>query len=270
MRNDATAVSPKRRVIKRALWRDLENERTKTIIHLVKRRASLAEIGKAVGITRERARQIIALITREHGEQVFAPDEEIWTASEAACELNTSPVVVHKICAAGEIPCRRRGCDNRGAWLIAEDGMELLRKHRLITRERTCVVCGTVFIANRMHAIVCSRECSDKRQRQLSANYATGKPTLRSLQGWRRDLLRRLESHRIPQDEEWLTVTEAEQRTGLSTMQIIWLHRRRIVTIRPDPVKTWRGRPVVTYAASELEIARQAYESHLNHTGKCC
>ncbi|MDP2587813.1 MAG: helix-turn-helix domain-containing protein [bacterium] len=244
---------------KEVKWRDLENESTQTIIKMVKHRSTLAEIGNRLGLTKERVRQLILLIRQAHGEEVFATDNPLWTSKEVADKLGVTAVRINQICDSGEVTCRRRGSDS-GVWLIQESEIDKLEEHHLITGTRTCTICDKTFVykAGLGSRQVCSDKCLEEYHRQRRAAYADQQPSLDSLVGWRKDLWQRLQSHRIPKNEEWLTITSAARRSGLSKMQLRWMRLRNIVTIRPHPVKTWRGQPVATYAASEMAIARQA------------
>lgn len=237
---------------------------------MVKRRASLTEIGDALGVTRERARQLIVRITEEHGDVIFASDETIWTPQEAADELGLNAQTVCRLCQSGEVPTKRRGVNDDGGYLIYEQGMRILRAHPLVTRERKCVICKQTFTYGNHQGRqrICSDECKAQYYRQRRKAYGEQESTLKSLRGWRRDLWQKLQSHHIPKNEEWLTISEAIRRTGLSKMQLVWLRLRKIVTIRPHPANKCRGQPVAAYAASEMKIARQVCKTHTNRNNK--
>lgn len=242
-------------------WLKLDDCTTRTIISLVKRRATLRQIGEAIGVTYERARQLIGHIAAKHGEGVFVLSEPIWTAVEAAKELKVTAAVVNVVCASGDVSCRRRGTTGRGHWLINDSGMKALQRHPLVTQERTCVVCGATFKHDGARVITCSDKCWGERRRRRLERSVSEQPTLTSLAGWYRVLWQELQTHSIPEDDEWLGLGEAARRTGLSNMQLVWLRRRKVLTIRPHPLKVWRGRPVALYAASELEIVRRELEA---------
>lgn len=255
-------ISHRQKGIKRAAaWRDLGNDRTKMIVGMVRRCATLQDIGNALGVSRERARQLIKKISEEHGEHLFTSDKTFWTVPEAADELKTSASIISAICTAGEVSCRRRGTiidRKKGTRLIDSDSLEVLRNHPRVTRQKVCVMCGATFITSNRRGLMCSDSCRDKRR--LQTRYCNERPTPDRLHGWHMELYIRLQSHCLPEHENWLAIFEAQRRTDLSRMQLTYLRTRNIVTIRPHPAKTWGGKPVATYAASELAIAKEVWE----------
>lgn len=266
----AGRISHRHKGIKRvAAWRDLGDDRTKMIVGMVRRYATLQNIGDALGVSRERARQLVKKISAEHGEHLFTSDKTFWTVPEAADELKTSASIISAICSAGEVSCRRRGTiidRKKGTWLIDSDSLEVLRNHPRVTRQRVCVICGATFSKSDRHGLTCSDSCRDKRR--LQTRYCHERPTPDRLRGWHMELYIRLQSHCLPEHENWLTIFEAQRRTGLSPMQLFYLRIRNIVTIRPHPAKTWRGKPVATYATSEVDIAQQVYSVYQHQHGK--
>jgi len=231
---------------------------------MVKTRATLQEMGDELGCTREWVRQVIGWMRQGHGDQIFASEEAIWTPQEAASELEVSPNIVSVLCRSGEIPTRRRGVNEDGAYLIYEEGMRLLRVHLMVKKKRVCVVCGHTFDAGNIRMITCSEKCSKKRHYQQREKYTDQDPTIDSLRGWKKELWQRLQSHQIPKNEKWLTLSGAVQLTGLSRMQLAWLRLRNIVTIHHDPgrIATRTGKPMALYAASEMKIARQIFKAY--------
>lgn len=239
-----------------ATWRDVSSERVQIIIRLKKQRATLEEIGTVLGVTRERARQLIKKIAAEHGEDVFNLDEPLWTIQEAAEELGVNAGVIISLCQQEEISYRRRS--------LSQDSMEALKRHPRITGERICATCKKTFIHTPGQYgghIVCSDKCLEELDRVRREECLAKEPTLDSLAGWRRELWQRLQLHKPPKKEKWLTLSEACTATGLSKMQVGWIGLRRIVTIHRDPSRIARktGEPMALYAASEMEIARQVY-----------
>lgn len=249
----------------KATWKTLRSSRTRIIISMVKKRATLGEIAKKLGLTsRERARQLINKIKTKHGPDVFKSNRRLWTVTEAAEELKTKREVINKICDAGEVSCRRRNADDASVWLIDNAGMKALKKHPLITKQEFCSVCGKSFKKGEGEGglLICSEKCRKYLNAERHQKYSTQEPTTDSLGGWVKELWQRLQFYVIPDDEEWLTLTEVEQRSQLSVMQISWLRRRKIVTIRPHPTKMWRGQPVATYSASEMKIASEICKAY--------
>ncbi len=234
--------------------------RIKKIIALKKKRATLQEIGDQLGVTRQRAQQLVNEIIDEQGEDVFNGRVKWWTVSEAATKLNAPPSVITELCVASKIECRRRS--EKGTYLIGNPGMKQLRAHPRISKRATCVVCHKSFKRSTRGArTVCSKKCEQVRWEQHRQNYRSKPPTHDSLQGWHKILWEKLQSQVLSsKKEKWLTLAEAKNKTGFTKEQLYWLRFRKIVTVHPDPVKKWRGQPVLLFAASQMEIAGEVFE----------
>jgi excisionase family DNA binding protein len=139
----------------RATYHNIQSKRVQTIISMQKQRATLEEIGHVLGVTRERARQLIKNVTAEHGKEVFEPGCPLRTTHEAAGELGVSYSVIYYLCRRGEVTCRRRG----HTYLIDEAEVEKLRTHSVITQKRPCVICCRLFATGGTKAIICSEMC---------------------------------------------------------------------------------------------------------------
>lgn len=240
----------------KASWHDIADERTQTIITMLEQHATLSEIAAVIGVTtKERVRQLIQSIRNKHGNGVFRPAQRVWNPNQAAKKLKVSPSLIVELCRSGQIPVEKPAVRPYDHWLIGEVGMKVLRKHSTVKQERVCLECGTTFKHGGTNTVTCSDKCSHTRR--AKQRYAEGEPE--SFVGWRRDLWEALQLHRIPEVEEWLPIGQAAQRTRLSQMQLLWLRRRKIVSVFLHPTKTWRGRPVMMFSASEMEIARQVY-----------
>ncbi len=233
---------------------------------MVKKRATHKEIGYAIGVTRQYVRQLIMLIAQEHGDTVFEADEVLWTSQEAAEELAVSTSLVRVVCREGEVPHFRRG--GQDEILISQEGMNTLKVHPRVTREWTCLVCGRLFNRHQTSAQMCSDQCARERRIQTRLASMFFKPPPDSLRSWHKNLWQKLRYHRLARDEKWLTIKEAQDLTSLSKMQLRWLGHRRIITTRSHPAKRWNGRPVTTYAASQVKIAWQVFKRYKQSNGK--
>lgn len=155
-------------------WRDLHNPRTQLIITLRKQRATFEKIGNALAVSGERARQLVALITKEYGEEIFAPDEQFWTMAEAVHEFQLTRDIIKKLCRAGKVSCRRRGLERNGAYLFDTTGMEQLKKYSQMTHEGICTICGQTFIKKvpgPMGRVCYTKACRLEYNRQRSSAY---------------------------------------------------------------------------------------------------
>ncbi len=245
---------------------DIKNWRVETIISMTKEKNTLQEIGNVLKVTRERARQLIKIIITKHGKEVFGIDNPLLTTRKVADILGVLPEVIKRLCNSGEVVCRHRGVNNKGAYLINKAELEKLKIHPAITHERLCEVCGEMFVYkyNQGSRKACSDKCIKELGCRKLAAYADQEPTLDSLNGWHKDLWQKLQDYLPPESEEYIGLKEAYRRTGLSIMQLVWLRHRNIVTSHPHPSKKWGGRPTMMYVVGEMEIARQVFEAYQN------
>lgn len=235
-------------------------ERMQTIIEMKKQDATLEQIGNALGVTRERARQLIDKIVKKHGEEIFELKQPLWTVTEAANEFGVSYRTVQGLCNRGEIPYRRRG---KRAYRIDNIGIKALRQYF----SDKCYVCEKKieYSGGSRHKICESAACIKERRKQNHAKTVEKLPSLISLGERQRNLQIRLHLRLLPKSEEWIPLSKAVARSGLSQTQVSWLKQRKILSIRFHPIQKWRGKPLTLYAASEIEIARQVYTAHKEH-----
>lgn len=238
--------------------------REQKIIDLVKQRKTLDEIAELIGVgTRARIGQIISVIIERRGKDVFKrgiEDENFWDIDEIAKMLRVPVDWVQRLCRCGQIPSTR----SKKVRVIGEEGMEALLKHPRIAGRLKCRICGVEFAyspCNRPRRDLCSDECERQyhrwRRDPLKNKGLSSRPT-----GWLKILWQVLLDSIIPENEEWLTVTEAAKLSGLGIMQVIWLGIRGVVITRPQPKKMYRGRPMVTYAKSQIEIAGRVFKEY--------
>ena len=244
----------------------LENKRVQTVIAMVKQRAPLREIGTATSVSHETVRNLIKKIAQEHGKEVFESSKPFWTVAEAADEIGVDPTAIRRICSQDKISYQRRSNQQKSTYLIDEVGMKTLRE-RFSGR---CSICRQESVNKKgyRHQVCSNAACIRERYRRSRTNMLEKEVSLESLRGWRKDLWERLQDRLLPEDEEWIDRHEAIARSGLSKMQVSWLQLRSIVTTHPHLEKKWRGKPITLYAASEIEIARQVFQTHKDHENK--
>ena len=127
-------------------------------------------------------------------------------------------------------------------------------------RQKKCVVCGKIFVHTwgQNAKRTCSPACAKERHRLRNEELRSGGEGKHL--GWHRELAAALQDRALAQDEQWLAISEAAKKSGLSMMQIIWLGTRSMIHVRGDTRRRWGNRPVRLYAASELDIAKKVYE----------
>lgn len=244
----------------------VSEERARIIIQKKQERAPFLEIGAELGMSAQRAQQLHKQLLQERPEAEELLKTKFRTAGDAAREVRASPGLVRRLCIEGQIPhTERNGLKRHVVLLLTDEGIEALRLHPAVSLERRCVICRRFFQrrSRRGDCPACPDDgCQREYQRQCHVACANREATLDTLSEWHRELLQRLQNHQPPPDEKWLTVSEAARCSGLSTMVVSWLKTRKILTTHDHPTKIWRRqRPVQLYAASEIFIARQVFES---------
>lgn len=233
-----------------------------------KKGATLAAIGRALGVSRERARQICQTIEEKYGKIAC----QYLTVTEAADRLGVVRNNIYLLLKRGKIPV----VFQRSGWRYLfrpEDIASLMEK---ICAPGTCAVCGKIFVRKTFQRLVtCSHHCSRKWQwlcqrgvlgRERKRKILAVAPSEQSLRGWVRALWRQLQKRSPSSGEErWLTFGEAVRLSGLSKQSIIWLRMRKIIAVRSHPTKKWgvRGTPERLYAASQVQLAGRIYRQWL-------
>lgn len=233
---------------------DLASERVQTILTMMKSGARYREIGKALGVSHGRVEQIIRRIRRDHGDAIL--DAGLVSCVQAAQELGILPLTLQRRCRAWGITMYRRGW--HGTFISTSD-LAVLRE----TMSKQCVICNKAFtpLKRGKTANICSMRCSNERSRIRYQEVRDGKRDLSRVNQWYAELIAKLRGRAVPPDEQWLVLSKAVQRGGLTRMQVIWLGYRQILSRKPDPVRMWRGKPITLYAASELDIAKEVYKA---------
>ena len=244
----------------------LENERTQTVIRLKKNHATLAEIGVALGgVTKQYVQALIRNIALEHGWEVFAADEPVWTTTEAAKKMGVSYTQVFAACKKGIIPCKKRGTN----YVLTSESMKALRC-RFKKVEVLCKNCGKPFWKLlSVRKATCGPKCcyeywASKRKEFNKERYSKSADAY-LLRGWMLELSKRLAFHALPENEGWISASQACRMAGLSKMQLYNLGKRQLVLTRSHSVKKHpvTGAPLILYAASQMAIAGQVYRDHI-------
>jgi hypothetical protein len=239
----------------------LDNLRVQMIIAMKKERATLQQIGDKLGLTRERARQLIKKVVATHGSDVFLPEvKTFWTVPEAADVLGIKKWSVSSACRKGKIPFVLRGKIER---LITQEGMAALRRY--FSKEATCSICGNKFTRKSAKKEICYNAACRKVQRNkwLSVRLSDKAAMIESLNGWRKALWRALQKNVIGENETWITFSQAVEISGLHRFPVSYLRKCGLISARlkPETSRTkkenrLRSR-VGLYSLSEMKIARE-------------
>lgn len=222
-------------------------KRRATIVRLTRQGATLQEIGQVLGVTRERVRQLRNAIEAKEG----LINSERLTMPRIAALLNVGVHRIYVLRRQGVMPLVKRG---QNSFLLLR--RDLKKVKRLLERfsRRRCLNCGCEFEAQHLSNLTCSPECRKQwKQRRLQSLRSPADGGL--VLGWLKRLWELLRDRPLAAQEEWLRHKEAVRRSGLSTNQLLWLRRRRIVRTQcPNGTHGY-----YSYAASEVDLAGQVW-----------
>lgn len=243
-------------------WTDKGSDDFKRVVKLLQSGVNLAEIGEVFGVSRERARQIREKIRKRYGDQIVQPRKQPYvTLREAARELNTDSGPLQKLLQENGMLTK----NSRGIWVVQRSDLKrkAVTQHPHVTQEQICKYCGKKFRMKHRAQRVCSAECSEARRKDSRLRCFEAEPSENNLAGWHKELWLQLQRHRPPRQEEWLTLTRASARCGLTSIQVNWLRLRKVLNCVPSETQFWRNQPVQLYRASQIELVRQCRETLL-------
>lgn len=242
-------------------------DRAETLIPLMREDTTNEEKACLIGVTRERVRQLRKKLIKTHGEEMLLKDEVIqekrYSLHEVCELLGINRDWVHRRIQAGTLgETLRRG---KREYRLTVGQVEQLRSEhenlqQLTERTAVCKHCMQTFTYPAPYKLLnssrkreyCSDACKKAHRTQPKAvdQASRQNPTIGQLQ-------ERLTHHQIPEDEEWVALSTAQARTGLTAMRLIYLARTQVLNTKDHPTKQWRSRPVQLYAVSQLDIVRE-------------
>ena len=241
-------------------WTDKRSKDFQRVVQMLQSGANLAEIGEEFGISRERARQIREKIRKRFGERIIEPKKQPYiTLREAARELGTEPSPLQKL-------LREQGLlqkNSRGVWVVLRRDLKRkqVTQHPHVTQMQVCKYCGKKFRLKHRAQKVCSPQCNEARRQASRQRCFDSQPGEENLAGWHKELWVELQRHRLPEQDEWLTLTRASRRCGLTPIQVNWLRLRKVLNCKPSETQFWRGQQVQLYRASEMDVIRRCREA---------
>lgn len=149
---------------------DLESDGIQTIIRMRKEGASLARIGVMLNVTPQNVEYLVEQISAIHGRKVFKPNTRFWSPKEVAQKFKVPLRLILRICASGEIACKRSAARNdKSPFLIDGVAMKQLRQHPEIRHRisRKCPICKKRFHSNGTASTVCSADCRKAKRKRL-------------------------------------------------------------------------------------------------------
>lgn len=144
----------------------MESPRIKTIIRMMRERYSLVEIGKAVGVKRQRIRQIIKDdIIPALGESVLSPDladVRVFSIDEVAQRIGETVYIISNAIEAG-VPVCMRG----KRIFFSEGNIKDLKDYIAKSRKGICRICKQEFEFEHpekgRHPLVCYKPACQRR-----------------------------------------------------------------------------------------------------------
>ena len=183
--------------------------------------ATLQEVGRVLGISREAVRQDIRSIRRKLGIDVFAiRRQNFYTVSEVAAMFSLSGTTVKKYCRDGKIPCV---CSKN-------------HKHYFMSDES---------IRQLIHLLISKSGPKHREKKNFRAE-------------WIKVLEKRLANIVADENEQMIGHSEAMRISGLSNGRVSYLRKIKVVKSFPLPGAMHLGRfPVYLYLQKEMELAGQ-------------
>lgn len=238
--------------------------RQEIVPSMVRQCATLREIGEALAITREGARQVVRKLKARLGEDVFQPDEPRYTLHEASKLTGVSGGSFKRLLESQGVVLRRRG---KKVYQLDQSQIKLVRRLLKKKLDKTCQICGRRFYLKRgkrgrIRKICYRKDCRsfasrERRRRMLERPAAeSSNPRMRELAAALKPPGKR--------GERWVTLRRACRIAGITPSQLEWLFLRRVVATRPHPTKRAlkTGRPVRLFPVSQLEVVKQVYQKY--------
>ena len=250
-------------------YADLREKRARTtenIIIMYNQMATYKQIGKTLGVTRERVRQHIKRATAETGQIIFQVRENFIGLAEARSRLSVRvPLAsLKKAFANGEI----HGIQNiytRKMYIDCRN-WEMVERWAQNTQSKQCMVCGKVFtITSKLNCrrILCSSECTVIRREQTRQ-----KRNPYQFRGWHKKVAIKLADYHITDQEDWLGAFEAMRHTGLTYIKLRYLAKCGIIATHDHPSKQRCGKPTLTFSRGQLDVVKEVLLAINNNSQK--
>lgn len=241
--------------IRRNSLADRGSQLVRAIVGMKSQKATLSQIGEALGVSKTMAGKYVSRIARLHGEEVFQPERFV-LCERAAQRLQVSGARLQSACDQGKMPAI---CNiaNRRTYLDCHH-WAMVVKWLKDEMERKCAVCGAVFRLNNsgLARLTCSDRCKNKRHNQrLRERCRSSRPQCRL--EWRRAVCLTLNGYIATDQEIWIERVRALEQSGLSIMQLKYLRWQNIVATCDHSRKTKRGKPVDLFSQNQMIIIRQ-------------
>lgn len=240
----------------------LLTSREKKIQELTDQNLTVREIGRKVECSYGRIQQIQQEMIARHGSNIFQRPRPILEISR---ELKKSSSKILQACTSlGIIPLMRPRKKGDIAFLGA---VEIARVKDFLAQpvRGECVVCHNMFILPApctSPILICSSECRKIRKKQRHKRLSSGPPEKTQPDSWLKRFWEGKSREKPINNERWEPITVAVRESKLSKMQIQWLRQRQIISVQPDPQRTWRKKPIALYPIKLLRRAAAILRKH--------
>jgi len=243
------------------------------IISLFRAHHTQACIAHTLGVSRQAVNHRLQHWKSVLSKNTLCPDT-ILSFNELAIELGLTVAQLRHQCAQWSCSyssltcCRPAFFTNDQADAVRAMPLAVLRTtpKRPAPKRKRCAYCKQFFIpkpSGTRTVFACYQPTCRYLRREAARRKLLEEST--QFRGWHVALIEALKSTGVPDDDQWVGLREAVSLTGITTIQLCWLGYRRVLAIRPHPTKLWHGRPVATYATSQLNIVQMVYQTY-HHT----
>lgn len=216
----------------------------------------LTKVAEVLGITRERARQLMRRYERENGLQSTARQHV--SVNQAAELVGIGPYRFRRL-----LDAHTDFTTANRVWRgVTPEDIEAVRKAdaQETAHIAVCVVCG-IRIPRKGYGCIpryCGQLCRNtvrvRKQGGVSIKPSKPAPDECKVYG---ELVAAINRRGVVDPGGWLTLGEASSLLGVSSMRVTYLGKRKIVRTRESPDRVWHGRPQTEYAASDLEFVKK-------------
>lgn len=243
------------------------NDRLPQLIELVKSNTTDAAIGAHFGISYQRVQYLRKKMKKVVPAKKWKPDKNKrqYTYPQAAKKLgiprSTLVAIIKK---NGIAPSLRRGSES--TYMLSGEQLELIAKDPGATRITKCSFCGAE-VFNKLGAklrVTCREKACRARYFQERHKKAYKRPfNPKRLMHQPKKIWEKLSINLAPEQIDWISFTEFEQKSGLSRMQISHLARLRVIKIKPDETRVHpvTKRPIRWYALHEAILIAEVVNS---------
>lgn len=232
-----------------------ESERVQIVAKSLRENWTLQETGEALGVTRERARQLRSI----YKQRFPLPDPiKYLVMQEVADEIGANVSRMRELVQEKNIG-RPRGHSQR---IFTEAEAKEAQHLYMLSIRRTCEKCQKVFFRAfgggrwaKTGKSFCSPECQRNFHNRRYIDGIANQLTPETASVWKK-LVAALDPNRPP-ETDFISMKQAKEMTGVSTMQLVYLRYRKILRVQPHPTRKRNGVPHNLYSLSDIQTLKK-------------